>query len=52
MWLGSSLAVAVAGSCSSISTLAWELPYALGVVLKGKKKSVGALWSDRSEFKF
>ena len=38
--LGSGVAVAVvqAGSCSSDSTSAWELPYAAGVALKSKKK--------------
>ena len=37
--LGSGVAVAVAeaGSCSSKSTLAWELPYEMGVALKNKE---------------
>ena len=35
MWLGSHVAVAVAG----IRSPAWELPYALGETLKRKKKS-------------
>ena len=34
MWLGSHVAVAVAGSYSSDSVLAWELPYAMCVTLK------------------
>ena len=40
MLLGSHIAVAVvqASSCSSDSTLAWELPYATGAALKEKKK--------------
>ena len=40
-WIeGSQVAVAVdqASSCNSNSTLAWELPCALGVALKRKKK--------------
>ena len=38
-WLGSGIAVAVAvaGSCSTNSTPAWETPYAMGVALKKKK---------------
>ena len=36
-WLGSRVAVAVA-AVASIQPLAWELPYAVGVVLKSKKK--------------
>ena len=36
MWLGSHVAVAVAGSCSSDSTTAWELPYAAGMALRAK----------------
>ena len=39
MWLGSN--VAMASSCSSvIHPLAWELPYATGEALKGKKKII------------
>jgi len=40
MWLGFRVAAAVvqAGSCSSDLTLAWKLPYAMGVALKSKKK--------------
>ena len=40
MQLGSSVAVAVAGSCSANSTpsLAWELPYVAGADLKRQKK--------------
>ena len=41
MHLGFGIAVAVAmaeaGSCSSDSTLAWELAYSAGVALKSKK---------------
>ena len=39
MWLESGVAVAVVytGGCSSDSTLAWELPYAVGTALKKKK---------------
>ena len=40
MWLRSGMVVAVtyAGSCSSDSPLAWELPHAVGVALKSKEK--------------
>ena len=40
MQLGSSVSVAVAeaGSCSSNSTLGWELPCAVPAALKRKKK--------------
>ena len=44
MWLGSVIAVAVAsgvGSCSSIQSLAWELPYAEGATKKKKKIELG-----------
>ena len=34
----------IAGSCSSNLPLAWELPYAAGVVLKRKKKGFAILW--------
>ena len=37
-WLGSVIAVAVAGSCNSYWILAWEHPYGMGVALKSKKK--------------
>ena len=38
---GSGIAAAVvqAGSCGSNLTLAWERPYATGVVLKNKQKN-------------
>ena len=41
MWLGFRVAVAVvqASSCSSDLNLAWELPCAMGVALKKKKKN-------------
>ena len=35
---GIAVAVAQAGSCSSIKALAWELPYVMGVDIK--KKSI------------
>ena len=38
MWLRSCIAVAVAGSCSSYLTLAWDLLYAMGTALKKEKK--------------
>ena len=37
-WLGSHVAVAVAVTLAPIQTLAWELPYAVGLALKRKKK--------------
>ena len=41
-WLGSqvTMAVAQASSYSSNSTLAWELPYAVGTALKEEKKKI------------
>ena len=36
--VGAAVAVSVAGSHGSDSTLAWELPYATGVALKIKTK--------------
>ena len=38
MWLGSDIAVTVAGSCSPYSTVAQELPYVTPATLKSKKK--------------
>ena len=38
MGLGSGVAVAVAGSCNSDSTLAWEPPYAPGAAIRRKRK--------------
>ena len=49
MQLGSgvAMAVAVASSCSSESTLAWDLPCATGVALKKKKMQawVSQMWT-------
>ena len=51
MQLRSGVAVAVvwAGSCSSNSPLAWELPYAIAVALKSKRQQKGHLGHWLSE---
>ena len=45
MWLGSGISVAVvqASGYGSNSTPPWELPYAMGVALKRKKKKWSGL---------
>ena len=47
------MAVAWAGSYSSDSTPAWELPYAMGTALKGKKKKKkSVIFITTRNFKF
>ena len=51
MWLRSSIAVAVCrpAAIALIRPLAWEIPYAVGVALKSKKKKKKTLHSPESQ---